>query len=315
MTQGIIEPFYILSLDGGGSLGVYTLGVLEQVEELVGKPLSQKFDLIYGTSTGSIIGSLLALGKSVSEISDIYFNYIPQIMTLGNSSERSKALKECAYANEVFGNKEFNDHNVQTLIGVVATNYEFRRPMIFKSSKHMFQGGTGVPGFGCTISDAVVASCSAYPFFERPVISTTNQGEVEMLDGGFVANNPTLFAITDAVKALGKSEDAIRVLNIGVGNYPRAETSFFEKILRTFKTTSSSLEIFETILAANNNTIDGLRKILFPDILVERVSDSETRKEYSTNLLESSSEKLEKINNFGRESFIQHRTAIESLLS
>jgi patatin-like phospholipase/acyl hydrolase len=315
MTQGIIEPFYILSLDGGGSLGVYTLGVLEQVEKLVGKPLSQKFGLIYGTSTGSIIGSLLALGKSVSEISDIYFNYIPRIMTLGNSSERSKALKECAYANEVFGNKKFDHQSFKTYNCVVSTNYQFRRPMIFKSSTNLFIGGIGVPGFGCTISDAVVASCSAYPFFERPIISTVNLGELEMLDGGFVANNPTLFAITDAVQALGKSEDTIRVLNIGVGNYPRAETSFWEKIFRIIKITSSSLDIFETTLAANNNTIDGLRKILFSNILVERVSDSETRQEYATNLLESSPEKLTKINNFGRQSFMLHRTAIESLLS
>ncbi len=45
----------ILSLDGGGAKGFYTLGVLQEIEALVNKPLYETFDLIFGTSTGSII--------------------------------------------------------------------------------------------------------------------------------------------------------------------------------------------------------------------------------------------------------------------
>ncbi len=58
----------ILSLDGGGAKGFYTLGVLREVEALTGKPLCETFDLIFGTSTGSIIASLLALGHDVETI-------------------------------------------------------------------------------------------------------------------------------------------------------------------------------------------------------------------------------------------------------
>lgn len=50
----------ILALDGGGSKGIYTLGVLKEVEAIAPAPLHKCFDLIYGTSTGSIIGTLLA---------------------------------------------------------------------------------------------------------------------------------------------------------------------------------------------------------------------------------------------------------------
>lgn len=114
MTEVQAKPFYILSLDGGGSLGVYTLGVLEKVEGLVGMQLCDKFDLIYGTSTGSIIGSLLALGKSIFKISQIYFDYIPHIMNpVNNSNRRSKALMQCA--KEIFGSDEFNQEKIQTL--------------------------------------------------------------------------------------------------------------------------------------------------------------------------------------------------------
>jgi predicted acylesterase/phospholipase RssA len=58
-------PMRVLALDGGGAKGFYTLGVLKEIEAMVGCPLHQKFDLIYGTSTGAIIASLIALGHSV----------------------------------------------------------------------------------------------------------------------------------------------------------------------------------------------------------------------------------------------------------
>ena len=44
----------ILTLDGGGSKGFYTLGVLHELEAMLGSRLHERFDLIYGTSTGSI---------------------------------------------------------------------------------------------------------------------------------------------------------------------------------------------------------------------------------------------------------------------
>jgi len=55
----------ILSLDGGGAKGFYTLGILREIEALLPRPIHKTFDLIYGTSTGSIIASLLSLGHSV----------------------------------------------------------------------------------------------------------------------------------------------------------------------------------------------------------------------------------------------------------
>lgn len=56
------KPFRILSLDGGGAKGFYTLGVLKEIEGMLGGPLHLHFDLVFGTSTGAIIASLIALG-------------------------------------------------------------------------------------------------------------------------------------------------------------------------------------------------------------------------------------------------------------
>jgi uncharacterized protein len=73
-------PFRVLSLDGGGSKGVYTLGVLKEFEALIQKPLVEHFDLMYGTSTGAIIIALLALGVSVTDIEQKYLELIPKVM-------------------------------------------------------------------------------------------------------------------------------------------------------------------------------------------------------------------------------------------
>ena len=54
--------FRVLSIDGGGAKGFYTLGVLKEIEGLVGGRLNERFDLVYGTSTGAIIAALVCLG-------------------------------------------------------------------------------------------------------------------------------------------------------------------------------------------------------------------------------------------------------------
>jgi hypothetical protein len=76
----------ILALDGGGVRGVLTLGILTELEkELVrrsGDPnyrLSQYFDLIGGTSTGSIIATGLALGWKVERVWNAYLKIVPEV--------------------------------------------------------------------------------------------------------------------------------------------------------------------------------------------------------------------------------------------
>ena len=66
--------FRVLSLDGGGAKGFYTLGALKEIEALVGFPLCMKFNLIFGTSTGAIIAALLGLAKTVDEIEVLYLS-------------------------------------------------------------------------------------------------------------------------------------------------------------------------------------------------------------------------------------------------
>jgi hypothetical protein len=73
-------PKRILALDGGGIRGVLTLQFLKSVETLVKQRLGDDallcdyFDLIGGTSTGSIIAAGLACGMTVDALQELYRN-------------------------------------------------------------------------------------------------------------------------------------------------------------------------------------------------------------------------------------------------
>lgn len=192
----------VLALDGGGAKGFYTLGVLKEIEAMLGCPLYKRFDLVFGTSTGAIIAALIALGYEVDQIHALYTEHVPRVMSSRSAAARTMALRDLA--KEVFQDKTFED--VLMGIGIVATRWMTERPMIFKGNVVQAHGrkGTFSPGFGVSIADAVQASCSAYPFFERKVIVTAAGDKVELIDGGYCANNPTLFAIADATVALKK---------------------------------------------------------------------------------------------------------------
>ena len=116
----------ILVLDGGGSKGVYTLGVLKELELKLGEPIYKHFGLIYGTSTGSIIASLIALGHSINEIETLYLELIPKIMKKRTKSGKSKAMAEEAI--KIYGNRKFDAF--KTDIGIVALNYETQMPLM-----------------------------------------------------------------------------------------------------------------------------------------------------------------------------------------
>lgn len=304
-----IMPLRVLTLDGGGAKGFYTLGVLKEIEAMVGCPLHQKFDLVYGTSTGAIIAALIALGYSVDAIYELYRKHVPAVMSQTKREDKSAALKKLA--DEVFGDKTFAD--VKTGIGVVAARWLTERPMIFKSHVGQAHGraATFVPGFGVSIADAVRASCSAYPFFERTVVKTSKEGEVELVDGGYCANNPTLYALADAIEALERSRQDIRLVSVGVGIYPAPKSSFMMWFAKKYILT---VELLQKTLEINTQSMDQLRQVLFRDVPTIRISDAYTTPEMATDLLEHDLKKLNVLFQRGGESFASRETQLREFL-
>ncbi|MBB2817290.1 UNVERIFIED_ORG: patatin-like phospholipase/acyl hydrolase [Rhizobium esperanzae] len=301
------QPFRILSLDGGGAKGFYSLGVLKGIEGMLGGRLHERFDLIYGTSTGSIIAALICLGLPVDEIHDLYRDHVVKIMGGRFPWTKSKALRELA--SEVFRDRKFADF--KTAIGIVSTRWAFETPLIFKTSVSQAHGdkGTFQPGWGCTIGDAVEASCSAYPFFRRKLIVTSDGQKILAADGGFCANNPTLYAIADATEAFGVARTDIRVVSVGVGEYPapRRYTSIAHWVGYLF-----TVRLLQKVLEINTKSMHQLRNVLFKDVPTVRISKTYSEPDMAADLFESDLNKLDQIYQRGRESFREYETDLKA---
>jgi predicted acylesterase/phospholipase RssA len=290
MNDDSPEPklFRILSLDGGGAKGFYTLGALKEIEALVECRLCEKFDLIYGTSTGAIIAALLGLGQSVDEIEALYRKHVVTVMTRWLPRRKTAALE--ALAAEMFGELMFDAF--KTDIGIVGTRWKEERPIIFKSNRRQaFHGkATFEPGFGCTIGDAVVGSCSAYPFFKKKFVTTNRDEKIEVRDGGFVANNPTLYAIVDATESLGFARKDVYVVSIGVGEYPPPKLPAWS--LRKWASKLPTMVFLQKTMEISAQSMDELRKVLFRDVETARIHAKYTQPEMATDMLEVDLEKL-----------------------
>lgn len=298
----------ILSLDGGGAKGFYTLGVLREIEGMLKCPLWKRFDLIFGTSTGSIIAALLALGYEVDRIHDLYKQYVPQIMKAMTPGGKTRELERLT--TSVF--REATFHNVKTGLGIVGTNWGTEKPIIFKASVNQAHGrkGTFEPGFGVTIAQAVCGSCSAYPFFKRTRMQLHNGNEVEVVDGGYCANNPTLYAIADAVKALNLLPSDLRVVSIGVGVYPQPKPKGVRRVFRYIP----SVKLLQKTLEINTQSMEQLRAILFKDIPTVRISDTFERPEMATDFMEHNLKKLNLLHQRGSESFADREQQLREFL-
>lgn len=300
----------ILCLDGGGAKGFYTLGILKEIESMLGCPLYKRFDLVYGTSTGAIIASLIALGYEVDAIHELYKTHVPCVMLASDVCCKSYALQQLAV--KIFGDKSFKDF--KTDIGIVATKWVIEKPMIFKTDVARAHGRTATfePGFGVSIADAVQASCSAYPFFNRKTVTTSTGNKVELIDGGYCANNPTLYAIADAVNAMKMERSGLRVVSLGVGVYPEPKPRglkmwFAKKYL-------VSVQLLQKTLEINTQSMDQLREILFKDVQTIRISDTFSEPEMATDLMESDLDKLNILRQRGSESFASREADLKKYL-
>ena len=141
---------------------------------------------------------------------------------------------------------------------------------------------------------------------------------MELFDGGYCANNPTLYAVADAIKAMRKPQDDLRVLSVGVGMYPEPKHWVTPKYMVAWLAKAclgfTSLQLLQKTLNVNTTSMEQLRAILFGDIRTVRVNDTFAQPEMATDLLETDLRKLNLLYQKGWESFAAHETALRSLL-
>jgi patatin-like phospholipase/acyl hydrolase len=305
------QPLKMLTLDGGGSKGIYSLGILYELQQSLGQPLTDFFDCFYGTSTGSIIAASLSLGKSVEHVKSMYLDCIPRVMSPLLASTRSRILKDTL--RKEFQKSTFRE--CKKFLGVVATCSIQKRPKIFKSSDGGAHGcrGSFSSGFSCSIADAVCASCSAIPFFVRSDIQSQDKSsDYSLVDGGFSANNPTLFALIDAKGAFKRKDEDILVINVGTGTF---SNKISPQLLLAGVPLLGPKNFIEFILEANSNTADIITELLFPNINIQRINEMFAENVIKTNLLESNPKVLLKLFDLGRSTFGKYEKRIKQRIA
>ena len=211
----IRERFQILSLDGGGIRGVFSVAILAAIEEDLGVRLADHFDLIAGTSTGGIIALGLGLGLRPSDILALYTDHGPRIFS--NPFRLRSALwwvwrKYRPAAIETAVRTVFNDRTFgESTKRLVIPSYNVGDDdvYIFRTAHaERLRRDYRVPAW-----KVALATSAAPTYFP----ACRHVDGLRLIDGGVWANNPSMVAITEAVGTLHVPIDRIRLL--GVGTY------------------------------------------------------------------------------------------------
>jgi patatin-like phospholipase/acyl hydrolase len=211
--------FYILAIDGGGIRGVFAAQILKRIKEELKINFFEKFDIIAGTSTGSIIAAGLAVDYPIEKIVDLYQKKGNKIFFRNYSDQFNwknwKSYFKSKYTNKylkqelstVFQDKTLS--NTKTRLIIPASDISNGNVFVLKSNYD--------PNFvrdkDIRIADAVLASCSAPTYFDPYKIN-----KYLLADGGLWANNPSLVALTEALgRGFKISRENIRIISIGTG--------------------------------------------------------------------------------------------------
>lgn len=214
-------PFQILSLSGGGYMGLYAASVLARIESQTGRPIAKSFDLIAGTSVGGIIALGLSAGRSAAEIEQAFLDDGDKIFPSGRPpvgwlrsglhvlagipwSRHDPAPLRAVIEKIVGADAKMSDLSTPTV--VTAVNLTKGRPRVFKTGHH----GSYTTDWKLDVVDVALATSAAPTYFPIHCID-----DELYADGGMFANSPDMVAVHEAEFFLRKERRDIRVLSIG----------------------------------------------------------------------------------------------------
>ncbi len=213
------EVFKILAIDGGGIRGIFAAQILKRIKDELKIEFHKEFNLIAGTSTGSIIAGGLAIDYPIESLVDLYRDEGGKIFQRNYSDRLNwwnwKALLASKYNNtyleEILGRvfKELTLSQTKAKLIIPATDISNGNVFVFKSN----YDSNFVRDKDIRLADAILASCSAPTFFNPHRVK-----EYLLADGGLWANNPSLVALTEAMGRRFKiPKEDVRILSIGTG--------------------------------------------------------------------------------------------------
>ncbi|MER2536662.1 MAG: CBASS cGAMP-activated phospholipase [Rhizobiaceae bacterium] len=232
--------FQILSLSGGGFLGLYTASVLSKLEEQTGKPIIDSFDLIAGTSVGGIIALGLSAGRSASEIKEAFIADGHHVFSGDRPPQNviASAWKLVTGVPKSRYNPDRLRVIIERIVGENTLMQDLRRPTVIpavnltKGGPKIFKTGHHpklVLDWKLKVADVALATSAAPTYFPLHQI-----GDDLYADGGLFANSPDLIAVHEAERFLGIKQEDISVLSIGTTTTAFAFSSQAGKALGSF---------------------------------------------------------------------------------
>jgi patatin-like phospholipase/acyl hydrolase len=271
-----MNQFKILSIDGGGFRGIFAAHILKRIEEEFSFNWLKGFDLIAGTSTGSIIAAGLVVGMTANDIFSLYEKHGGRIFhksfyKLGLFSSQYNNVYLKRLLKDVFGDRKLGDYSYPLI--VPSTDIGAGKVHVFKSGYD-----TGfVRDKKVYVRDAVLASCSAPTFFNPHTVDS-----YLLSDGGLWANNPSLVAVIDAQKRLGINSKDIKVFSLGtgVGNvfYSQKNKCLSKLFGWGFLTRWERERLIEMILNLQSETANNMIGLLLATDQIMRINFESDRK-------------------------------------
>lgn len=221
------KDFWILSLSGGGYRGLFTATILEEMERRLptGQRLADKFDLIAGTSAGSLLAAAIAKRVPATKLRETFETRGDDIFDAGlfrwkrwfvlgrlnlgifGARYNSAGLQRVLADEALLGSATFNSLKHRLLIPTV--NLTKGGAQFFKTPHHADYKNDGA----VSLVDACMASGAAPTFF--PVHRFNNS---RYTDGGLVANSPVFVAYHEAVTKLGVDPRRVHIISVGTMN-------------------------------------------------------------------------------------------------
>jgi patatin-like phospholipase/acyl hydrolase len=228
-AEKMAKEFRILSIDGGGMLGTYSAAILDAIEKHYKKPILGNFDLISGTSSGSIIAAALAVKKTPAEILGFFTGNARRVFNYNRAGTAGDFFRTIwqLIGGSKYSNKRLLEayralYGENTSMGSVKTCYlcltsfnvtrgrttVFRTPHSRGALKHI-----DVP-----LWKAVACSSAAMTYM--PQYFMDNYGEnCGYVDGGSWANNPTMVGLAETFKNFMDKNNNIKIKVVSVGSY------------------------------------------------------------------------------------------------
>jgi hypothetical protein len=239
-------PKRILSIDGGGVRGIVALAFLARIESAIQKrwgvrSLADHFDLIAGTSTGSIIAAMLSLGISVREIRESYMRFCRTAFTpnpvgmlsFGLLASKFRLLPIQKLAQQIFGDIRLGDPAIRTGLLVMLHRADSNSPWPVHNHPHgkfysTMPGAANLANKEMPLANLVLASCAAPSFFQPQRIEIGRLPDGQILRGLFVDGsvsphkNPALQALRVAtIPGYGFNwplgEQLLTIVSVGTG--------------------------------------------------------------------------------------------------